>query len=135
MLLGVLLAIGLAWQMLTPHKSLAISDVVKVELRPKGAQSVSELSTADAKQVVEWFNQAGTIVDNSHHGAPGCGTYSALLLHLKSGDVVTIDSYMRVTRGKPGSGLDELSADYYFKQPNLEQYLREWDAKADGKGC
>lgn len=112
-----------------------MSEVAKVGLRLKGAQDVHELSPAEANQVLEWFNRAGDVVDNSHHGAPGCGTHSALLFHLKSGYVVTVYSYMRVTRGKPGSGLDELSADYYFKQPDLEQYLRGWDDKTDAKGC
>lgn len=112
-----------------------MSDVVKVEVHPSGAQHVRELSQAEAEQVVQWFNSAASIVDNSHHGAPGCGTHSTLLFHLKSGDVVTVFSYMRVTVGKPGSGLDDLLADYYFKQPDLEQYLRDWDAKADSEGC
>lgn len=134
-LLSTILVVGLVWKTLTLLEAIAISDVVKVEVRPKAAQHVHILSPTEATQVLEWFNQADGFVDNSHHGAPGCGMHSALLIHLRSGDVVTIYSYMRVTRGKPGSGLDELSADYYVKQPDLEQYLRGWDAKADSKGC
>lgn len=134
MVLAVLLAVVLMiWNVLTPHKRIAMSDVVKVELEPKGSKDLLELNQAEAKQVIEWFNKAEDVVNNSHHGAPGCGMHSVLLFHLDSGDVITVFSYMRVTRGKPNSQLEELSADYYFKQPDLEQYLRSWDAKADAK--
>lgn len=134
MVLAVLLAVVLMiWNVLTPHKRIAMSDVVKVELLPKGSNDVLELNAAEAKQVIEWFNKAGDVVNNSQHDAPGCGMYSLLRFHLDSGDVVTVFSYMRVTRGKPNSKSNKLSADYRFEQPDLEQYLRSWDAKADAK--
>jgi len=132
LLLGTILAVGLAWKfaVFTPHKTIDPSDVVRVELHPRGAGGHT-LSSGDASKVTEWFNRTGGIRNNSHHGAPGCGIYSSLEFYLRSGDVVTVYSYMRVTRGKPNSGLDELAADYYFEQFDLEQYLRGWD----GKGC
>jgi hypothetical protein len=134
LLLGFALVTLLVWRMWPWDQQIDPSDVVRVEVEPKGAQHVHPLGAEEARQVIGWFNQAGEIVDNSHHGAPGCGAHSALNFYLKSGDVVTVDSYMRVTRGEPRSGLEDLD-DFYFKQPDLERYLRDWDAKADAGGC
>lgn len=135
LLLVTALVIVFVRNALIVHKPISLSSVESVEVYSKGSRAGQVLSDEEAAQIIRWFNSAYDVKNNPYHGAPGCGTHSSVVVHLKSGQEVSIVSYMRVTRGKPGADLEDLKADYYFKQPELEQYLRDWDAKADAMGC
>ncbi len=103
------------------HRPISESDVAKVELQGKGSTARVPAPESEARQIIRWFNAAGKIRDNSHHGAPGCGDFNYVYITLKSGEQIHISSYDRVTRYKDPKDPDY--TDYYFSQPDLHQYL------------
>jgi len=115
------------------HRAISVRSIERVEVRPKGEKAGHAVSNDEARQLIAWFNSATGVKDNWHHAGPGCGEYSYVIFHLRSGETVEVSSYMRATRYKDPKSNNY--TDYYFKQPELEQYLREINQRVATTGC